>query len=147
MCVCSVSQMERSPVISWLFHLRAVSLFSILLFVDYMFVRHSWNTLHSKGPSVSIVFGLEVSSHFSFQVVAITISLVLFFYFHCCLDTIGRAVVGSLYSIECHVCSYYNFNNRKSVIPFLLMLFVNCLFNVYSIPLSIGFTVEQAGYL
>ncbi len=58
MCV----QMERSPVITWLFHVRAISLFFVLLFMDYMFVRYSWNTLHSKGPSVSIVFGLEVST-------------------------------------------------------------------------------------
>ena len=56
-----IIQMERSPVITWVFHMRAVSLFSLLLLVDYLFVKHSWSTLNSRGFSVDIVFGLEVS--------------------------------------------------------------------------------------
>lgn len=54
------SQMERSPVITWLFHIRAMSLFFVLLLVDYLFIKHSWSTLYNQGPSVDIVFGLEV---------------------------------------------------------------------------------------
>lgn len=52
--------MERSPLISWVFHLRAVSLLLSLLAVDAFFVRRSWISLTTRGPSVEIVFGLEV---------------------------------------------------------------------------------------
>ncbi len=58
--------MERSPVITWLFHIRAVSLFTFLLLIDYLFVKHSWSNLNSRGFSVDIVFGLEVSTVMSF---------------------------------------------------------------------------------
>ncbi len=54
--------MERSPMITWVFHIRAVSLFFLLLIVDYLFVKHAWSTLQSKGFSVDIVFGLEVGT-------------------------------------------------------------------------------------
>ena len=52
--------MERSPLISWVFHLRAISLLVSLLAVDAFFVRRSWISLTTRGPSVEIVFGLEV---------------------------------------------------------------------------------------
>lgn len=52
--------MERSPLISWVFHLRAISLLFSLLAVDAFFVRRSWISLTTRGPSVEIVFGLEV---------------------------------------------------------------------------------------
>ena len=48
-------------MITWLFHVRAVSLFTILLVIDYLFVKHAWTNLNSRGFSVDIVFGLEVS--------------------------------------------------------------------------------------
>ena len=54
--------MERSPLISWVFHLRAISLLISLLVVDAFFVRRSWISLTTKGPSVEIVFGLEVGN-------------------------------------------------------------------------------------
>ena len=49
-------------MITWVFHLRAVSLFTVLLLVDYLFVKHSWSTINRRGFSVDIVFGLEVST-------------------------------------------------------------------------------------
>ena len=52
--------MERSPLISWVFHLRAICLLFSLLAVDAFFVRRSWISLTTRGPSVEIVFGLEV---------------------------------------------------------------------------------------
>lgn len=64
--------MERSPVITWLFHIRAVGLFALLLLVDYLFVKHSWSTLQTKGFSVDIVFGLEVSTSKVVIVIAIS---------------------------------------------------------------------------
>ena len=54
--------MERSPIITWVFHLRALSLFTVLLMVDYLFVKHTWAVLNKRGFSVDIVFGLEVST-------------------------------------------------------------------------------------
>ena len=53
-------QMERSPLITWTFHLRAVTLLLFLAAVDLFYVKHSWNSLRTKGASVLIVFGLEV---------------------------------------------------------------------------------------
>ena len=62
LCQYTHTQMERSPLITWLFHLRAISLLVCLLAVDFFFVRRSWASLSTRGPSVEIVFGLEVSS-------------------------------------------------------------------------------------
>ena len=53
--------MERSPLISWVFHLRAVTLLLILGGLDYLFIRSAWYSVTSRGLSVEIVFGLEVS--------------------------------------------------------------------------------------
>ena len=52
--------MERSPLITWTFHLRAVTFLFLLTTVDCLYMRHSWNSLKTKGASVQIVFGLEV---------------------------------------------------------------------------------------
>ncbi len=54
--------MERSPLISWLFHLRAVTLLLLLGTLDYLCMRSAWRSIATKGLSVEIVFGLEVHS-------------------------------------------------------------------------------------
>ncbi|XP_035825186.1 E3 ubiquitin-protein ligase synoviolin B isoform X2 [Aplysia californica] len=54
-----IDYMERSPAISWLFHLRALSLMFVLGFLDIMFVRHAFYSTLLKGPSVQLVFGFE----------------------------------------------------------------------------------------
>lgn len=51
--------MERSPLISWVFHLRIVSLLLLLGGLDYLFIRSAWHSVTSRGLSVEIVFGLE----------------------------------------------------------------------------------------
>ena len=63
LCLASLPllQMERSPVITWKFHLRAVSLLLLLGSIDCLFVRRAWTSLMTRGASVEIVFGLEVS--------------------------------------------------------------------------------------
>ena len=54
-------QMERSPLITWTFHLRAEAILLLLATVDILYMCHSWNSLRTKGASVLIVFGLEVT--------------------------------------------------------------------------------------
>ena len=55
------SQMERSPLITWTFHLRAVTILFLLATVDCLYMRYSWSSVRTKGASVLIVFGLEVT--------------------------------------------------------------------------------------
>jgi E3 ubiquitin-protein ligase synoviolin len=54
-----INYMERSPLISWTFHLRAVSILFLLAAIDLLYIRYSWSTLRTRGASVQIVFGLE----------------------------------------------------------------------------------------
>lgn len=54
-----IDYMERSPVISILFHLRAVSLMALLFFLDAYFINHAYHNTLIKGPSVQLVFGFE----------------------------------------------------------------------------------------
>lgn len=51
--------MERSPVITFLFHLRVISLTVLLGYLDYVFVRHAYLSTITKGASVQLVFGFE----------------------------------------------------------------------------------------
>lgn len=51
--------MERSPVISWLFHIRVLSLLLVLGSLDYLFVQHAYLSTMTKGASVQLVFGFE----------------------------------------------------------------------------------------
>ncbi|KFM56837.1 E3 ubiquitin-protein ligase synoviolin B, partial [Stegodyphus mimosarum] len=51
--------MERSPVISWLFHIRVASLLILLGVLDYFFVSHAYHSTITKGASVQLVFGFE----------------------------------------------------------------------------------------
>lgn len=54
-----VDFMERSPVISLVFHLRVVLLLSILSALDMLFVSHAYHSTLIKGASVQLVFGFE----------------------------------------------------------------------------------------
>uniref|UniRef100_A0A8C4QCL0 RING-type E3 ubiquitin transferase n=1 Tax=Eptatretus burgeri TaxID=7764 RepID=A0A8C4QCL0_EPTBU len=54
-----VDYMERSPVISWLFHIRALTLFILLAAADLGLIVHAYHSVVSRGASVQLVFGFE----------------------------------------------------------------------------------------
>ncbi|XP_018670411.3 E3 ubiquitin-protein ligase synoviolin-like [Ciona intestinalis] len=54
-----VDYMERSPVITFIFKLRVLSLLAILLACDLIFVNMSYKSTMEKGASVQLVFGFE----------------------------------------------------------------------------------------
>ncbi|XP_054259108.1 E3 ubiquitin-protein ligase synoviolin isoform X2 [Macrosteles quadrilineatus] len=54
-----VDFMERSPVISWLFHLRVLSLLTLLGSLDLHLLEHAYQSTVTKGASVQLVFGFE----------------------------------------------------------------------------------------
>lgn len=54
-----VDYMERSPVISWLFHIRVLTLLFVLGSSDFYFLQHSYLSTMAVGPSVQLVFGFE----------------------------------------------------------------------------------------
>jgi len=54
-----VDLMERSPVISLLFHLRVLSLTLVLASLDMFFMQHAYTSTLTKGASVQLVFGFE----------------------------------------------------------------------------------------
>jgi len=54
-----IDYMERSPLISFLFHIRAVSLMTLLSGLDLYFISHAYHNTLIKGPSVQLVFGFE----------------------------------------------------------------------------------------
>lgn len=51
--------MERSPVITWLFHLRIGTLLGLLLAINLTMMHYAYSTTTTKGPSVQLVFGFE----------------------------------------------------------------------------------------
>lgn len=51
--------MERSPVISLIFHIRVLSLLVLLACFDLHFILHAYQSTVSKGASVQLVFGFE----------------------------------------------------------------------------------------
>ena len=51
--------MERSPVITWLFHLRVVSLLGLLAVINTYMIDYAYNSTQAKGASVQLVFGFE----------------------------------------------------------------------------------------
>ena len=61
-------KMERSPLITALFHARIVSILLILGALDLLFVHRAWVSLTTRGPSVDIVFGLEVGRNLRLRV-------------------------------------------------------------------------------
>lgn len=54
-----IDYMERSPVISFLFHLRAITLIALLGILDLYFINHAYYSTLLKGASVQLVFGFE----------------------------------------------------------------------------------------
>jgi len=54
-----IDYMERSPLISFLFHIRAVSVMTLLSVLDLYFISHAYHNTLIKGPSVQLVFGFE----------------------------------------------------------------------------------------
>lgn len=54
-----VDFMERSPNISWLFHMRVLSLMALLAVLDFLFVNHACYSIITRGASVQLVFGFE----------------------------------------------------------------------------------------
>jgi len=54
-----VDYMERSPVITLLFHLRVLSLAVLLASLDMFFMQHAYTSTLTKGASVQLVFGFE----------------------------------------------------------------------------------------
>ncbi|XP_071362829.1 E3 ubiquitin-protein ligase synoviolin isoform X2 [Trachinotus anak] len=51
--------MERSPNISWVFHMRVLSLMGLLGVLDFLFVNHACHSIITRGASVQLVFGFE----------------------------------------------------------------------------------------
>lgn len=54
-----VDYMERSPVISWIFHVRVAGLLSVLGSLDYMLIMYAYQSTLAKGATVQLVFGFE----------------------------------------------------------------------------------------
>lgn len=51
--------MERSPVITWLFHLRVATLLTLLSSINLALIEYAYNSTIAKGASVQLVFGFE----------------------------------------------------------------------------------------
>lgn len=73
-------KMERSPVITPLFHLRILSLIGLLIVLDLNFVHIAYNHTLVKGASVQLVFGFEVI--FCYRHDKINLSFILKINFH-----------------------------------------------------------------
>ncbi|XP_033106835.1 E3 ubiquitin-protein ligase synoviolin B-like [Anneissia japonica] len=54
-----VDYMERSPVISWIFHIRAIMIMVVLSLLDLWFINNAYYYTLTKGASVQLVFGFE----------------------------------------------------------------------------------------
>ncbi|XP_064108564.1 E3 ubiquitin-protein ligase synoviolin-like isoform X2 [Macrobrachium nipponense] len=54
-----VDFMERSPVITFLFHVRVTSLLLLLSLLDLVLVSHAYLSTITRGASVQLVFGFE----------------------------------------------------------------------------------------
>ncbi|XP_012275801.1 E3 ubiquitin-protein ligase synoviolin A [Orussus abietinus] len=54
-----VDYMERSPVITWLFHLRVTTLLALLFASNLTMIHYAYNSTLIKGASVQLVFGFE----------------------------------------------------------------------------------------
>ncbi|KAK6182295.1 hypothetical protein SNE40_010009 [Patella caerulea] len=67
-----VDYMERSPVISFLFHTRVLSLLVGLGAVDLYFINHAYYSTLLRGASVQLVFGFEYA-------ILLTVVLMTFF--------------------------------------------------------------------
>ncbi|XP_029197454.2 E3 ubiquitin-protein ligase synoviolin-like isoform X1 [Acropora millepora] len=54
-----IDYMERSPLLTWLFHVRAILLLLFLGIADAVLVHIAYNTVMQSGASVQLVFGFE----------------------------------------------------------------------------------------
>ncbi|XP_046750644.1 E3 ubiquitin-protein ligase synoviolin A isoform X2 [Diprion similis] len=54
-----VDFMERSPVITWLFHVRVLSLLTLLFTINGTMIEYAYMSTLTKGASVQLVFGFE----------------------------------------------------------------------------------------
>ncbi|PAA81889.1 hypothetical protein BOX15_Mlig032555g1 [Macrostomum lignano] len=61
-----VDFMERSPVITRVFHLRAIGVLTCLCLLDSAFIRYAYRTTLARGASVQLVFGFEYAILFVF---------------------------------------------------------------------------------
>lgn len=52
-------QMERSPVIGAVFHIRVSALLIVLALLDYLMISHAYESTVTKGATVQLVFGFE----------------------------------------------------------------------------------------
>lgn len=68
--------MERSPIIGWVFHIRASALLTLLGCLDYLMIVHAYESTIEKGATVQLVFGFEYAILFT-MVANITIKYVL----------------------------------------------------------------------
>lgn len=69
-------QMERSPVITWLFHFRVATLLLLLSSINLTMIEYAYNSTIMKGASVQLVFGFEYAI-LSTVVLNITIKYIL----------------------------------------------------------------------
>ncbi|XP_028398788.1 E3 ubiquitin-protein ligase synoviolin-like [Dendronephthya gigantea] len=54
-----IEYMERSPMISFLFHIRVICLLTLLGTLDSLFVHKAYNSVLNSGASTQLVFGFE----------------------------------------------------------------------------------------
>ncbi|XP_033226912.1 E3 ubiquitin-protein ligase synoviolin A-like [Belonocnema kinseyi] len=54
-----VDYMERSPIITWLFHLRVGTLLALLFIINVTMFQYAYSSTVAKGASVQLVFGFE----------------------------------------------------------------------------------------
>lgn len=71
-----VDYMERTPVITWLFHVRVIGLLLVLGTLDSVLIHHAFRTTLTSGASVQMVFGFEYSILLT-MVVAIVMKYIL----------------------------------------------------------------------
>lgn len=71
-----VDYMERSPVITWLFHLRVMTLLGLLFSINLTMIDYAFITTATKGPSVQVIFGFEYAILLT-VVINITVKYVL----------------------------------------------------------------------
>ena len=71
--------MERSPIITWLFKIRIVSLLAILSLADCVAIWYAYERTMLKGATVQIVFGFEYAILLTIAGTAFVKSRVLIF--------------------------------------------------------------------
>ncbi|KAJ2964481.1 hypothetical protein NQZ79_g612 [Umbelopsis isabellina] len=61
LCQDRVEYMEQTPVVPKSFHIRMISLMSLLIVIDCKLASHAISTIMVKGPNMMIMFGFEYS--------------------------------------------------------------------------------------